>query len=209
VVLLRHDLPSPLAPQSDEEKPRSSPSGTRPSPQEQSRTATESRAADTGPPFVRIDFDNLAARTLRLPIPARNYSGLMAGKTGTLFLVESELVSGSDFKGDMVHRFDLATRKMEKLVEGISAWGFSSDGAKMLFHQGERWAITGTAEAAKPDAGTLKLDAMEVWVDPRAEWRQMFDEGYRIVRDFFYDPSYHGLDLKDAKKRYQPYLHNL
>src|SRR5262249_47910853 len=103
----------------------------------------------------------------------------------------------------------LPTQKMEKLVEGINAWAFSNDGAKMLYRQGERWAIAATTQAAKPDEGTLKLDAMEVWVDPRGEWRQMFVEGYRIMRDFFYDPSYHGLDRKDAKKRYEPYLHNL
>jgi tricorn protease len=47
---------------------------------------------------------------------------------------------------------------------------------------------------------------MEVYVDPRAEWRQMYNEAWRIERDFFYDPNYHGLDLKATAKKYEPYL---
>ena len=47
---------------------------------------------------------------------------------------------------------------------------------------------------------------MEVYVDPRAEWKQMYHEVWRIERDFFYDPHFHGLDLKAAEKAYAPYL---
>src|SRR5262249_28299540 len=47
---------------------------------------------------------------------------------------------------------------------------------------------------------------MEVWVDPAAEWKQMFAETWRIERDYFYDANYHGLNLKAAADRYAPYL---
>ncbi|HXN45121.1 MAG TPA: PDZ domain-containing protein, partial [Bryobacteraceae bacterium] len=57
--------------------------------------------------------------------------------------------------------------------------------------------------------GTLKTDDIEVRVDPRAEWRQMYHEVWRIERDFFYDPGYHGLDLAAAEKKYAPYLENI
>jgi len=50
---------------------------------------------------------------------------------------------------------------------------------------------------------------MEVFVDPRAEWRQIYHEVWRIERDFFYDPGYHGLDLAAAEKFYAPYLDNI
>ena len=46
-------------------------------------------------------------------------------------------------------------------------------------------------------------------VDPRAEWKQMYREAWRIQRDFFYDPGYHGLDLAAAEKRYAPYIESL
>src|SRR5205814_2767801 len=60
--------------------------------------------------------------------------------------------------------------------------------------------------AARPGAQVLKLDAMEVRVDPTAEWKQMYHEGFRLERDFFYDPGFHGYDLKAAEKQYEPYL---
>ncbi len=61
-------------------------------------------------------------------------------------------------------------------------------------------------QAPKPGEGVLKLADMEVYVDPRAEWRQMYHEVWRIERDFFYDPGFHGLDLKAAERFYEPYL---
>ena len=47
---------------------------------------------------------------------------------------------------------------------------------------------------------------MEVWVEPRAEWKQMYDEIWRIERDFFYDPHHHGVNLQALAKEYEPYL---
>ncbi|MEK7403737.1 MAG: PDZ domain-containing protein [Acidobacteriota bacterium] len=58
-------------------------------------------------------------------------------------------------------------------------------------------------------ASALNTDSLEVRADPRAEWRQMYHEAWRIERDFFYDPNYHGLDLRAAEKRYEPYLANV
>lgn len=55
----------------------------------------------------------------------------------------------------------------------------------------------------------LKTESLEVRVDPRAEWGQMYHEVWRLERDFFYDTNYHGLDLKAAEKRYESYLDNL
>ncbi len=57
--------------------------------------------------------------------------------------------------------------------------------------------------------GTLKTDNIEVLVNPAAEWKQMYNEAWRIERDFFYDPGYHGLNLKAAADRYQPYVASL
>ena len=58
----------------------------------------------------------------------------------------------------------------------------------------------------KPGFGPLKLDGWEVYVEPRAMWKQIYNETWRIERDFFYDPHYHGLDLDKARKKYAPYL---
>ena len=86
----------------------------------------------------------------------------------------------------------------------------SFDGEKALYSKGkDNWFITGTGATPKPGDGALKLDQMEVRVDPRAEWKQMYDEVWRIERDFFYDPGLHGVDLKIYKVKYEPYLDRL
>jgi tricorn protease len=76
----------------------------------------------------------------------------------------------------------------------------------MLYRSGKDWFITGADKEAKPGDGKLGTDGMELRVEPRQEWAQMYDEVWRIERDFFYDPHYHGLDLAAARKRFRPFL---
>ncbi len=199
VVVLRNDLPSPLEFESDEEKAAGPADAGKEKPTEK----------PAGP--MRIDVENIGQRILALPVPARNYSGIRPGKAGVLFILESDLVflptGGSG--GRVAHKFDLKTRKVEKVVEGIGPFEVSENGEKVLFRQGERWVISSTATPPKPGEGTLRIDAMEAWVDPRVEWKQMFREAWRIQRDFFYDPGFHGLDLAAMEKKYEPYLENI
>jgi len=96
----------------------------------------------------------------------------------------------------------------------------SHNGVKMLYRLGDKWYIASTTEADKQHSAAsttqssesckcLKTDDMEVYLEPRAEWKQMYHEVWRIQRDFLYDPGHHGMDLKVAEKKYQPYLDNL
>ncbi|HWC75992.1 MAG TPA: PDZ domain-containing protein, partial [Blastocatellia bacterium] len=159
-------------------------------------------------PRVNIDFENIGQRILALsPIPTRNYLTLMAGKAGTIYLVEGPAAPGA--MGAIVHKFDLDKRKLDKVIEGVNFFTVSANGEKMLFRQGQNWFIAATAQPVRPGEGRIKTDEMEVHVDPRAEWAQMYREAWRIQRDFFYDPNLHGLDGAAAAKLYEPYLGGL
>ena len=68
---------------------------------------------------------------------------------------------------------------------------------------GHRFLIIPTAQPPKPGEGAVNTAEMEIYVDPRAEWRQMYHEAWRIQRDFFYDPNLHGLDLAATEKKYE------
>jgi tricorn protease len=201
VAVLDKDLPSPLAPQSDEEKP---------APEKEKsadgKADDKDKEKDSKSARVKIDFDGIDQRVLALPIPPRNYTALFAGKEGVLFVLESAPVQGFGFEGSIVHRFDLESRKTEKLAEGVTGFDVSRDGEKMLVRQGESWSIAETAKPPEAGKGALRLEDVEVPVDPRAEWRQMYHEVWRVERDFFYDPGLHGVDLAAAVKRYEPYL---
>jgi tricorn protease len=225
VAVLRKDLPSPLAPESDEEqevKPESAKTPTQ---------GKESPPKENPPPEVKVDFEKISQRILALPIPARNYSELKPGKEGVLFLVEEPLVEPTNGPSTLtVQRFDLKTRKTDKLLENVLAFKISANGEKMLYRLAggpesagaapppQSWAIAplppeptpGATAAAgattPPGAKALNLAAMEVRIDPPVEWKQMYHEAFRLERDFFYDPGFHGLDLKATEKKYEAYL---
>jgi tricorn protease len=155
-----------------------------------------------------------------MPIPPRDYSKLVAGKAGTIFLIEDSPRPGPD-QLNTLWRFDLTSRKPEKVMEGANDFTVSFDGKKMLYSKGRRenkkWFISSATAPARGEGGAgagkpempLALGKMEVRVDPRAEWKQEYHEVWRIERDFFYDPNLHGLDLAATKKQYEPYLENL
>ncbi|MGH9762344.1 MAG: PDZ domain-containing protein, partial [Blastocatellia bacterium] len=105
-----------------------------------------------------------------------------------------------------LHKFDLEKRKFDKVMDGVQAFTVSFNGEKMLYRHGPNYFIASTAMPPKPGEGMLKTSEMEVYVDPKAEWRQMFNEVWRGERDFFYDPNTHGVNIPEAKKIYEPYL---
>ncbi len=232
VAVLRKDLTSPIPPESDEEKsPEAAAAASKSSGDKSSDKSDDKSAKKSGgnksdeksddkstaktdekpkePPKVTIDFEDILQRILTLPIPAANYVSLSAGKEGELFLVEAPIVAlfGSDGPPQLTaSKFDLKTRKTEKIVSGISFFAVSANGEKMLYKQGESWFISDSSKAPEPGKGMLKTDDLEVRVAPREEWNQMYREVWRIERDFFYDPHFHGLDLAAAEREFSAYV---
>jgi tricorn protease len=109
----------------------------------------------------------------------------------------------------VITRFEMKTRKATPIISGVQSFDVSFNGEKFLYQQQGHWAIAPTAAPAKPGEGTLNMADMKVWVDPRAEWKQMYHEVWRIERDFFYAPNFHGLNLDKAEAEYAKYLPGL
>ncbi|MDE3196457.1 MAG: PD40 domain-containing protein, partial [Acidobacteriota bacterium] len=137
-IVLDKSLPSPLAPESDEEKEakpaddKKPAAGKEPSAKE---PAAKEPAKDT-----KIDFDEIEQRTVALPLPARDYGQLAVGKPGILFAVETP-PQGGGATGRTVQKFDLSTRKTDQAAAGVTAFEVSANGEKMLVRQGENWRI--------------------------------------------------------------------
>ena len=213
-VLKKGDA-SPVEPQSDEEKvadEKKDAGGDKGKEADKGKEGEKGKEGDKKKDEgvkVVIDLDGIGQRIVALPIRAANYVQLDAGKAGTLFL--SEIVDVPRFEGPTpvsVSKFDFSTRKTDPFLNGISGFGVSANGEKVLYRQGSGWFITATA-APKQGEGALRLDGMETYVDPRAEWNQMYHEVWRIERDFLYDPNHHGLNIPAAEKKYSVYLKGL
>ncbi|WP_028657756.1 S41 family peptidase [Novosphingobium sp. B-7] len=175
----------------------------------------------TPPAPVRIDFEGLDQRILALPIPRANIVELQAGKDGVVYtLTIPPAATDADYlEGDeagpprTLFRFDLKERKNKELAQGVVAntFSLSADGSKMLLQRGGTWLVADAdkevkdGESAKP----IKFDDVRVWVDPQAEWKQIYHEVWRIERDFLYDLNHHGLDLARAEALYARFLPGL
>jgi len=156
---------------------------------------------------VTIDLDGISQRIVALPVKPANYVALEAGKAGTLFLSEVPDVQRFEQNTPLtVTKFDGTTRKTEPFLAGVNGFGVSANGEKVLYRQGPGWFIAKTDSAPKPAEGALNVGAIEVFVDPRVEWNQMYHEVWRIERDFLYDPNHHGLNIPAMEKKYAPYL---
>ncbi len=202
-IVLRKTDPSPAAPESDDEKVGEEKSNSPGAGAGGGAGASGDKSKE--PPKVVIDFDGLSQRIVALPIPARTFVGFDVGKPNVLYLYE--LASGDrDSSGLIIHRFNVEKRKLEKILEGVSNFQPTANGEKCLYRQGTNWFITSLTETLKPGEGKLRTDEMEVKVEPRLEWAQMYREVWRLERDFFYDPTHHGLDLQATARKYEPYL---
>jgi tricorn protease len=211
VTVLRKEDASPLAPESDDEKgpEAKSAEAKNEKPADKDAKNSESKNSESKNSEFRIDLEDIGQRILALPIPARDYISLDAGKTGILFLTEKVQNSAAppeERETATLYKFELKTRKTDKVIENLKRFAVSQDGEKMLYQQGTNWVISAAGTPPKPGEGMLKLDGMEARIDPRAEWKQMYHEVWRIERDFFYDPGLHGLDWKTAEQKYEPYL---
>ena len=206
LIVLAKSEPSPLAPESDEEKAADKKDAEKKDEAKPAPGAKPDPAAAKKDVVVTIDFDGISQRILALPFPARNYSQLDAPKTGVVYLVEDPPVQSSGPPARTLHKFDFKTRKVDKVMDGLATLVFSRNGEKMVFRQGQRWAISGTSAPPRPGQGTIRTDGMESMIDPVAEWKQMFYEVWRLQRDFLYAPNFHGLDLEKAKEKYASYL---
>jgi tricorn protease len=207
-IVLRNDLPSLLAPESDEEKiEKDKKDEPTPGPSPTADTPAGRPPAKKAPEPTRIDLDGIDQRIVSIPqIPTRNFNALYAGKAGTIYISEVPQAPQTGPFGVTIHKYDIEKRKFDEVKAGVNNFHVSENGEKMLYQQGPTWNLVSTTQPAKPGEGIVKTADMEVYVDPRAEWRQMFNEIWRGERDFLYDPGTHGLDIEKAKKLYEPYL---
>jgi tricorn protease len=156
---------------------------------------------------TRIDIAGLSQRVLSLNVPPGDYSNLTGGPAGTIFY--SEPMPGGGPGALRVQRYVLKDRAAAPFIEGVRSYSLSGDRKKLLYQagggpDGGRWGVVGSDRPARVGDGPINVAQLETWVDPRAEWAQIFRETWRIQRDFFYDAKMHGADWNAVWAKYSP-----
>lgn len=197
LVTLQKETISPFAKESDEEKIKE--------PADTSKTKKDAAPAEKKPGTLTIDWDGIANRIVDLPIRAGNYSQLGMGKQDELLFVSNSY----DNPGPgMLHKYDMKKRK-DNEVMNMDGYLLSADGKKMLYVNNNIWAISNAGEKGEPGKGMINAGDIQVKIDPSAEWPQIFDEAWRVNRDYFYDPGMHGANWIAMKKKYEVFLPHL
>ncbi len=210
---LRKDVKVPFQPKSDEEswkdgdktkdadKGDAKPKDDKEKEKEDGKDKAEDKKADEQPPF-QIDFDGSEARSFPFPVDAGSFGGLAVNDKGHLIYARSGSRGGSGTSG--IFLIDLEDEKAEQksVVEGSGNFMITPDGKKLLVMQGrEKMSIVDAAPAQKL-TDSVPTKGMEMTIDPRAEWKQIFAESWRVQRDFFYDPNMHGVDWPAVRAHY-------
>ncbi len=151
---------------------------------------------------LKIDLEGIQLRIVAVPVDAGDYSNLGSHKENQfLYMVRS---AGKT----TMHSYDLEERKDEEVAE-MNGYMLSADGKKMLYRKGPSWGIADAGKKPEAGKGILDMKSAEIRIDPLSEWPQIFDEAWRINRDYFYDPGMHGADWKAMKEKYAQFLPDL
>jgi tricorn protease len=233
LAVLKAGEPSPLLPESDEDEGVSA--GRRaggPAGRGEGMVPSDSgggpglRRGPQAPVTVSIDFDGLSQRILSVTgVPVRQYAQLAAGAAGTVFYRELAAGGGGGFGGggSTLHRYRLSDRRAQQFASGVADYAVSADGHKLLYRTGGGGGFGGRGGAARggsgpglflvdadrnpPQANQGRLNVtLTMYLDPKAEFAQIFNEGWRNQRDYLYVPNMHGTNWPKDKEMYGQFL---
>jgi tricorn protease len=222
LAVLNKNEPTPLLPESDEDRGVPAP-GARPTASPAVDAPADGPGGDAarrprGPVTVQLDFDGLGKRIISVPgVPERQYSSLTAGADGTVFYVEAAPGPGGS---TTLHRYRLSDRRAIPFASSVAAFTVSADGKKLVYRAGGGGGGQGgppqggtppapalflvdadRPTAPQPNTGRLNY-TLRMYLDPKAEYKQMFNEGWRNQRDYLYVPNLHGTDWPEMKEMY-------
>jgi tricorn protease len=214
-VALARDTKSPFAPKSDEVKIKEepapapadakAPAGAKPGDAKPAEPkAAEAKKADATP-AVKVDADGLVERIGVIPAPPANYRALTSVGARLYYWRTSSREPAA------LYVYDLEKQAETQAASG-TGYEISADGKKLLIGQpGNKYAIIDTPTGKTEPRDFLDLSDMKVTLDLHAEWRQMFNESWRQMRDFFYAPNMHGVDWPAMRRTYEalvPYVNH-
>lgn len=160
-----------------------------------------------------VVFEGIAERLFELPLPSGNYSALAAHEN-RLYYLERDAAPGAKAQLKWL-AIGNDPPKAELLLTDVQSFALSANGKKLLVSKtgsgtgppGEFYVLdAGTKAPEDMSKAKLRLDDWTLALDPRQEWRQMFDDAWRLHREFSFDPKMRGTDWNAVRVRYEPLL---
>lgn len=191
-ISLRRDIPSILYPKNDTVLVKTDDAGKK---KDSVKKAT---------PSSEIDFEGMQARMQILPPATGNYGYLAAAKGKLIYQKLPNTGSPADAR-PVLKYYDLDKREEKTILENLNNFWMSANGSRILVQRAGAYVVIKPEENQKFEK-TVRLNEMEMMVDPRAEWKELFTDAWRLERDYFYDPNMHGVNWNTVKERYSKML---
>lgn len=156
---------------------------------------SDKKVTTTDDKTTKIDLDGIKERIVVLPVEASSYWNV-TGVNDNIYYVKK---SRDDEKASLMI-YNLKDRKETKLGS-YGSYEISADLKKMLIHD-SKYAIIDLPKSSIEPKEFVDLSNMKVWVNQQEEWKQIYDECWRQMRDFFYDPNMHGVNWKAMHDKY-------
>ncbi len=199
---LTDDVPSPLAPKNDtlSMKGKDEPKDDKAKKDDKKKDDTVAKTKETA-----ITLEGFEQRVVVLPPAAGNIAGVH-GVSGKIVFHRAPN-SGSGEKKKPLLFYDLEKREEKTIVDDADGFDVSADGKKILVVKAGKYSVVDIGENQKTDK-PMPTGQMEMTVDPRAEWKQIFADVWRIERDFFYEPGMHGVNWNAQREQYGKLLND-
>lgn len=197
VLTLQKEVVSPLRKENDEEKGEEK-KDTKDDEKDTSKKKSKKKETPA-PKVLKIDWNNIQNRMLALPVEPWVYSSLKSVKEGELYYLSSSFHSPKSH----LNKFSFEDRKSKELLP-LNYYEIAAGGKKMFYNSDNSWYISDLGK--KSEDAPINLGAISVKINPKDEWNNIFNEAWRVNRDYFYDPGMHGVDWNAAKAKYEPLI---
>ncbi len=164
-------------------------------PTEKEEKAEEEKNDKKTETTVEIDVEGINNRIVALPLGNASYRNLTAVDGGILYINNGKL-----------KKFDIADKEEKDIMDQTGQFVLSGNGKSFLYRSGKNFGIAKVAPGQKTEDGNLDLGNMEMKIDPVKEWQQIYNDGWRIYRDYFYVGNLHGVNWEKIKESYAQLL---
>lgn len=167
-------------------------------PEETVEKVNDEEEKDTKVENVTIDFDDVNQRIVAFPLSSGGYWNIQPVSDGLVF-----------FNNEGMHLYNIKKQKSEEIMSGIRSGQVSANEKKFLYQSRGDYGVASLSPNQSSGTGKLDLSDMSMRIEPRKEWEQIFVDGWRIYRDFFYVDNLHNVDWDEFREKYSQLLPHL
>jgi tricorn protease len=199
-ITLQKEVENPFKPVSDEVKIEEETNGSEDKKEDGKKSKKTDESESGEDQNIRIDFDGIQDRIIVLPVDAGIYYNIQ-GLDETVYYCMGK----TGQRGTKLKIYDLS-KKEENEIGDFNNFMITADHKKMVLINRDKYAVVSLPKNEVKAKEFVNLSDMKVWVDLKAEWNQIYQEAWRQLRDFFYDPGMHGVDWPAIRVKYEPWV---